>query len=242
MRRNSECRTRRLPSRTCLLKGCRRRFRPEHHCSRYCSAWCSEAARVWRRWLADQKYRKSKHGKDVRKCQSQRYRKRCPKESPNVRKSKKSSVAKPDVAAMPIASASPTAIVPTAIESTAIVPTAIESAAILPTVNLPAATEPTAIAPVVVPAQVASETPIAIARVGDSQPLTRKKSCCHRPGCYELFTPDPRTPNQKYCSPDCAQAMRQVLVREKRYRDGLKSNRVKRSTTPPKEPSDLQNE
>ena len=154
-----------------------------------------------------------------------------------MRKSKKSSVAKPDVAAMPIASAAAAAIVPTAIESAAIMP-----AVIMPTVNLPAATEPTAIAPVVMPAQVASETPIAIARVGDSQPLTRKKSCCHRPGCYELFTPDPRTPNQKYCSPDCAQAMRQVLVREKRYRDGLKSNRVKRSTTPPKEPSDLQNE
>mgnify|MGYP001190460590 CR=1 FL=1 len=232
MRRNSECRTRRLPSRTCLLKGCRQRFRPEHHCSRYCSAVCSEAGRVWRRWLADRKYRKSRHGKDARKCQSQRYRKRCPKESPHVRKSKKSSAAEPNFAATPAASAAPTAIVPTAIES----------AAILPTVNLPVATEPTAIAPVAVPAQVASETPIAIARVGDSQPLTRKKSCCHRPGCYELFTPDPRTPNQKYCSPDCAQAMRQVLVSEKRYRDGLKSNRVKRSTTPPKEPSDLQNE
>lgn len=122
-----------------------------------------------------------------------------------MRKSKKSSVAKPDVAAIPIASAAPTAIVPTAIES----------AAIMPAVNLPAATEPPAIAPVAVPAQVASETPIAIARVGDSQARTRKKSCCHRPGCYELFTPDPRTPNQKYCSPDCAQAMRQVLVREK---------------------------
>jgi hypothetical protein len=237
MRRNSERRTRRLPSRTCLLKGCRKRFRPEHHCSRYCSAACSEAARVWRRWLADQKYRKSKHGKDARKCQSQRYRKRCPKESLHVRKSKKSSAVEPNVAATLAASAAPSAIVPTAI-----VPTAIESAASVTNVNLPAANELTAVEPVTLPTSAVSETPIARARVGDSQPRAGKKSCCHRPGCYELFTPDPRTPNQKYCSPDCAQAMRQVLVREKKYRDGLKSSRLKRSTTPPKGPVDLQNE
>ena len=236
MRRNSEQRTRRLPLRTCLLKGCVQRFHPEHHCSRYCSAECSENARVWRRWLADQKYRKSKHGKDARKCQSQRYRKRCPKESPHVRKSKKSLAAGPDIASSP--ADSPNA----AAAPTAIVPTAIESAAILPIVNLPAATEPIAIEPVAVPAQAVNETPIARARVGDSQPRARKKSCCHRPGCYELFTPDSRTPDQKYCSPECAQAMRQVLVREKRYRDGLKSKRLKRSKTPPKGPVDLQNE
>lgn len=199
MRRHSECETRRLPPRLCLLKGCGRYFRPEHHCCRYCSAECVEAARVWRRWVADQKYRATKHGKAVRKCQSERYRKRCPKETSHMRKSRKSRAVESNAAETPIPAAAPNTIVPGQLESAAP-----ESAAPLN--------------------QAATKATPPLARVGDSQPTARKKSCCHRPGCYELFIPDPRTPDQKYCSPDCAQAMRRVLVREKRYRDRLEND------------------
>jgi hypothetical protein len=75
-------------------------------------------------------------------------------------------------------------------------------------------------------------------RVGDTQAPPEKKSCCHRPGCYERFIPDPRTPHQKYCSPECAQAMRRVLVREQRYRNNLKADRLKSSGPPAEPPSD----
>ena len=78
-----------------------------------------------------------------------------------------------------------------------------------------------------------SEQAAAPERVGDPQTPAAKKSCCHRPGCYERFLPDPRTPHQKYCSPECAKAMRRVLVREKRYRDKLKAARLQRSAAPP---------
>ena len=67
------------------------------------------------------------------------------------------------------------------------------------------------------------EKPAPPERVGDTKETLAKKSCCHRPGCYERFIPDPRAPHQKYCSPECARAMRRVLVREKRYRDKLEA-------------------
>ena len=77
-------------------------------------------------------------------------------------------------------------------------------------------------------------------RVGDPQEPAAKKSCCHRPGCYDQFIPDPRAPHQKYCSPACAKAMRRVLVREKRYRDKLKAARLKRSAPPSAGPAGRQ--
>lgn len=77
-------------------------------------------------------------------------------------------------------------------------------------------------------------------RVGDNKELAEKKVCCHRPGCYEQFIPDPRAPHQKYCSPECARAMRRVLVREKRYRDKLKAARLKKSAPAPSSPPDRQ--
>jgi hypothetical protein len=82
------------------------------------------------------------------------------------------------------------------------------------------------------------EKPAAQERVGDPQAPPAKKSCCHRPGCYEQFIPDPRAPHQKYCSPECARAMRRVLVREKRYRDKLQAARLKRSAPPAARPPD----
>lgn len=63
-----------------------------------------------------------------------------------------------------------------------------------------------------------SESP----REGYHKDQRHKKSCCHRPGCYERFDPHPRAPHQKYCSPACYKAMRRVLIREKKWRESLK--------------------
>lgn len=63
--------------RRCLLKGCEQWFRPAHPSCRYCSAACRQAARQWRRWRAQQKYRASAHGRQRRQGQARRYRQRC---------------------------------------------------------------------------------------------------------------------------------------------------------------------
>jgi hypothetical protein len=89
-------------------------------------------------------------------------------------------------------------------------------------------------------AELAAPERAAPERVGDPQAPAVKKSCCHRPGCYEQFIPDPRAPHQKYCSPACAKAMRRVLVREKRYRDKVQAARLKRSAPPSARPADRQ--
>ena len=41
---------------------------------------------------------------------------------------------------------------------------------------------------------------------------------CHRPGCYVLFLPSPRSPEQRFCSGSCRQALRRVRQREARLR------------------------
>ena len=79
--RSSGFASRRLASRVCLLKGCGTLFVPHHHLERYCSEECVHAARIWRRWLADQKYRATEAGKRRRQEQSQRYRERRPEEA-----------------------------------------------------------------------------------------------------------------------------------------------------------------
>jgi hypothetical protein len=61
-------------TRICLLKGCRCVFRPEHPLTRYCSEHCRKEATKWRKWKARRKYRKTDHGKQVRRVQSHRYR------------------------------------------------------------------------------------------------------------------------------------------------------------------------
>jgi len=42
-------------------------------------------------------------------------------------------------------------------------------------------------------------------------------SCCRRPGCYEAFAKTARSPLQKFCSISCRQALRRVLLRERRW-------------------------
>ena len=55
-------------------------------------------------------------------------------------------------------------------------------------------------------------------REGYQKAPAEKKSGCQRPGCYEQFTPSPRSPLQKFCLPLCRQALRRVLIREGRWR------------------------
>jgi hypothetical protein len=41
---------------------------------------------------------------------------------------------------------------------------------------------------------------------------------CRRPGCYVLFLPSPRSPDQHFCSGSCRQALRRVRQRETQLR------------------------
>ena len=41
---------------------------------------------------------------------------------------------------------------------------------------------------------------------------------CQRPGCYAVFALQPRSPQQRFCSSSCRQALRRVLDRERRWR------------------------
>jgi hypothetical protein len=73
---------RRPRARRCLLKGCERRFQPEHPRQHYCGSECREAARKWSKWKAGRKYRATAAGKGKRNGQSQRYRKRVKERKP----------------------------------------------------------------------------------------------------------------------------------------------------------------
>jgi hypothetical protein len=75
-------RARRPRGRSCLLKGCERRFHPRQARQRYCSAECRGKARKWSRWKAQQKYRKTRGGKQRRNGQSGRYRERVKSRKP----------------------------------------------------------------------------------------------------------------------------------------------------------------
>lgn len=73
---------RRPRARWCLLKGCERRFHPEHARQHYCSSECREAAREWSEWKARQKYRATAGAKQKRRGQSRRYRGRLKSRKP----------------------------------------------------------------------------------------------------------------------------------------------------------------
>jgi hypothetical protein len=61
-------------SRTCLLKGCERVFRPSHPRSRYCGDECRCAARRWSRAKAQQRHRATEKSRTTRRKQSCLYR------------------------------------------------------------------------------------------------------------------------------------------------------------------------
>jgi hypothetical protein len=48
---------------------------------------------------------------------------------------------------------------------------------------------------------------------------------CLRPGCYESFAKTARSPLQKFCNTACRQALRRVLIRERRWRQRLNRDR-----------------
>ena len=58
-------------------------------------------------------------------------------------------------------------------------------------------------------------------REGYRKEDAHEKSCCNRPGCYTRFTPPPRSPLQKFCSPRCYGAFRAVVLRERRWLERL---------------------
>lgn len=75
-RRRRRCSSRHPRTRACLLKGCPRRFRPQHALQRYCSPVCWRAALAWSKWKAQQRYRAKESAKKNRKEQCQRRRDR----------------------------------------------------------------------------------------------------------------------------------------------------------------------
>ena len=77
---NQEGWRRRLPCRPrmrlCLMKGYEQRFHPRHARQRYCSEGCRAAARKWSRRKAQERYRETAAGQQMRNGQSRRYRER----------------------------------------------------------------------------------------------------------------------------------------------------------------------
>ena len=71
-------------TRSCLLKGCNKRFRPKQASQRYCGEACRGAARKWARWKAQKKYRRTPRGREKRNAQSHRYRERVKKRTEQV--------------------------------------------------------------------------------------------------------------------------------------------------------------
>jgi len=68
-----------------------------------------------------------------------------------------------------------------------------------------------------------SEPPPVVTTTGEGQRPAKisEKFCglpCHRPGCYVLFLPSARSPDRKFCSESCRQALRRVRQRELRLR------------------------
>ena len=55
-------------------------------------------------------------------------------------------------------------------------------------------------------------------REGYQEAASREKTSCSRPGCYKCFATSSRSPQQKFCSRLCRQALRCVLQREARWR------------------------
>jgi hypothetical protein len=52
---------------------------------------------------------------------------------------------------------------------------------------------------------------------GHQEEADSEKIPCSRPGCYELFSPQPRSPLKKFCSCLCREALRRVRRREARW-------------------------
>jgi len=183
----------------CLLKGCEGWFLPRRPQARYCSPACQKAARSWRCWHSCQRFKATAHGKKLRRDQAQRYR---------IRLRQRSSLNQPTPPDDDVELTSPV-IEPL----TSLVIEPLTSPVIEPL------TSPV-IGPLTSPG---SEPPPIVTTTGEGQRPARicEDSCglpCHRPGCYVLFLPSARSPDQKFCSDSCRQALRRVRQRELRLR------------------------
>jgi hypothetical protein len=56
---------------------------------------------------------------------------------------------------------------------------------------------------------------------GYTKALEPRKIRCRRPGCYEQFRPSSRSPLKSFCSLCCRNALRRVIVRERRWSRGF---------------------
>lgn len=70
-------------------------------------------------------------------------------------------------------------------------------------------------------------------REGYRKDESEEKSCCNRPGCYQRFTPPPRSPLQRFCSLDCCNALRCVRLRERRWMAWLAGGQQRTRGRPP---------
>ena len=217
--------------RRCLLKGCECWFLPRWPQARYCKA-CQEAARYWRVWYANQRYRASDQGKERRRDQNRRYRE-CRRQRPP-----------PADTPPPTPHLEPASPVMDAETFPRIVPHLEPASPVIEAETHPriaahlkpaspvieAETHPR-IAAHLEPASpmIEAEThprivpPPVIPPAGEGQRPTEipRKSCglpCSRPGCYVLFLPSVRGPDQKFCSDSCRKALRRVRQREARLR------------------------
>jgi hypothetical protein len=71
--------------------------------------------------------------------------------------------------------------------------------------------------------EASSESPKAVDPACEGQraaeiPEEFANCACDRPGCYELFARQPRSPQQHFCSSACRQALRRVRQRERLLR------------------------
>lgn len=64
--------------------------------------------------------------------------------------------------------------------------------------------------------QVAAEEPDG--GEGHQEEADSEKIPCSRPGCYELFAPERRSPLKKFCCALCRKALRRVRQREARWK------------------------
>jgi hypothetical protein len=207
--------------RRCLLKDCECWFLPPRPQARYCGPACQEAAEHWRCWHAGQRYRATIPGKERRREQARRRRGRA---------RQRSSLAEPPPQTSSIEPASPVIEAETTAEP-------------------PPPTSPIEPASPVIEAEPTSKSdstptvPAGSRSVGQRPAGIPRKSCglpCSRPGCYVLFLPSARSPDQHFCSGSCRQALRRVRQREarlrRRRRRGIPA-RYLRHRGPP--PSDL---
>lgn len=70
-------------------------------------------------------------------------------------------------------------------------------------------------------------------REGYHEDQSEGKFCCDRPGCYQRFTPPPRSPLQRFCSLDCCNALRCVRLRERRWIRWLAAGQQRTRGRPP---------